>query len=522
MKFSELNLDPDLMKGIEHAGFVECMPVQEATYAHAFQGRDIYVQSQTGTGKTGAFIVSIFHLFLQKPEKKQKALIIAPTRELAVQIYEEAVLLGKYLKFRIGVFYGGVGYDRQERQLEEGVDIIIGTPGRIIDFNQSHKLNLKDVSVFIIDEADRLFDMGFLPDIRKLLKKMPSYPDRQTMLFSATLDYRVKTIASEYMHEPAEIEISPEQVTVDKINQRLFHVGKDQKLSLLVGILRKENPRNVIIFTNMKRTAERLAANMVHNGFACEYIIGDLPQKKRLKIIDDLKSGKLRYLIATDVAARGLHVDDLEMVVNYDLPENSENYVHRIGRTARVGKTGTAISLVCEQYVYGLESIEQFAKVKIPVEWADESLYAEVKTVSFRRRPEEREGRGERGERRDRGERGRGRDRRKPAREAAAAGAAEKAPAQKPAVRPEDRPADDVAKKKRKRRKKRPGTGAGAQEAARQSAAASPSNNRQREKREPSKGQRQEPRKPRPSAPAPEKKPASLLKRIAGIFTRKK
>ncbi len=517
MKFSELNLDPDLMKGIEHAGFVDCMPVQEATYAHAFQGRDIYVQSQTGTGKTGAFIVSIFHLFLQKPEKKQKALIIAPTRELAVQIYEEAVLLGKYLKFKIGVFYGGVGYDRQERQIEEGVDIIIGTPGRIIDFNQSRKLNLKDVSVFVIDEADRLFDMGFLPDIRKLLKKMPSYPDRQTMLFSATLDYRVKTIASEYMHEPAEIEIQSEHVTVDNIFQRLYHVGKDEKLSLLVGILRKENPRNAIIFTNMKRTAERLAANLVHNGFECEYIIGDLPQKKRLKIIDDLKSGKLRYLIATDVAARGLHVDDLELVVNYDLPENSENYIHRIGRTARVGKTGTAISLVCEQYVYGLESIEEFAKMKIPVEWADESLYAEVKTAHFRRRPEEREGRGER---RDRGERGRGRDRRKPAREASA-GTAEKAPAQKQPLRPEDRPAGDIAKKKRKRRKKRPGTGAGVQEAARQSAAAQ-SNNRQREKREPSKGQRQEPRKPRPAAPAPEKKPASLLKRIAGIFTRKK
>jgi ATP-dependent RNA helicase RhlB len=336
------------------------------------------------------------------------------------------------------------------------------------------------------------------------------------MLFSATLDYRVKTIASEYMHEPAEIEISPEQVTVDKINQRLFHVGKDEKLSLLVGILRKENPRNAIIFTNMKRTAERLAANLVHNGFACEYIIGDLPQKKRLKIIDDLKSGKLRYLIATDVAARGLHVDDLEMVVNYDLPENSENYVHRIGRTARVGKTGTAISLVCEQYVYGLESIEQFAKVKIPVEWADESLYAEVKTVSFRRRPEEREGRGER---RDRGERGRGRDRRKPAREAAA-GASQKAPAQKSAVRPEDRPATDVAKKKRKRRRKRPG--GGAQEAAQQPRTATQSNSRQRERKETAREQRQEPRKPRTAAPKPEKKPDSLLKRIAGIFTRKK
>lgn len=390
MKFTELNLHDDLMKGIEEAGFIECMPVQEATYIHAFQGKDVSVQSQTGTGKSAAFLVSILQEFMQEPERKQKALIVAPTRELAVQIEKEAHLLGKYLPVKIGVFYGGVGYNTQEKLLKDGVDIIIGTPGRLIDFTMSGKLSLRDLSVFVIDEADRLFDMGFLPDIKKLFRKMPDQSQRQTMLFSATLDDRVKHIAHEFMNNPVEVEIQPEQVTVENVYQKLYHVGKKEKMSLLLGILKREKPTNGIIFTNTKHRAVEVAETLKRNGFNATYIIGDLPQSKRLQVIEDVKKGTLPFLVATDVAARGLHINDLELVINYDLPENCENYVHRIGRTARVGKSGTAISLVCEEFVWGLESIESYTNLKIESDVADEGLYEKNYVVPPRERRDSR------------------------------------------------------------------------------------------------------------------------------------
>ncbi len=384
MKFTELNLNAKLQQGIDDAGFEECMPVQEMTFTHSFNGKDVYVQSQTGTGKTAAFLVTIFHLMLQEdPEKRKKALIVAPTRELAEQIGKEAMLLGSHTGVTSGTFYGGVGYNKQEKLLRDGVDIIIGTPGRLIDFSESGKLNLKKIGILVIDEADRLFDMGFLPDLRKMLKKMPSKSHRQSMLYSATLDYRVKNIASEYMNDAKEIEIEPEQVTVGNVSQKLYHVGKEEKINLLLGILKTEQPKNAIIFTNTKQKAVDVAKRLEHNGYHCQFIMGDLPQKKRQQIIDQVKSDKVPYLVATDVASRGLHIDDLEMVVNYDLPENSESYVHRIGRTARVGKTGKAISLVCDKYVYGLEAIESYTNMKIPVEWADDDLYEEDKVAGM-------------------------------------------------------------------------------------------------------------------------------------------
>jgi ATP-dependent RNA helicase RhlB len=394
MKFSELNLNENLMRGIDEAGFTECLPVQERTYEHTLKGRDVMVQSQTGSGKTAAFLVSIFQLFTEESYKKPKrALIIAPTRELAIQIEDEAKILGAHLPYRTGCFYGGVGYDRQEHLLQKGVDIIIGTPGRLIDFNQSRKLKFDDIGMLIIDEADRLFDMGFLPDIRRMVKKMPDSSHRQTMLFSATLTGRVRELAMEYMNDPVEIEVAPEQVTVDTVTQELYHVGRDEKLSLLLGLLRRENPSSALIFTNMKSTAIRVAQRLEHNGFGCEYIIGDLPQQKRLTIINAMKSGKIRFLVATDVAARGLHINDLDLVVNYDLPADPEAYVHRIGRTARVGKKGKAITLVCERYVYGLEAIESLINIKIPVVFAEEAEYADDKSRGMRFH-EEKRGRG--------------------------------------------------------------------------------------------------------------------------------
>jgi ATP-dependent RNA helicase RhlB len=376
IKFTELDLDANLQRGIAEAGFIQCMPVQEKTFTHALKYTDVCVQSQTGTGKTAVFLISIYHNFINKRDlKNSKALIIAPTRELAIQIEKEAKVIGKYLDFTCGCFYGGVGYAEQEKLLKDGVDIIIGTPGRLIDFNQQKKLDLRKTGFLVIDEADRLFDMGFLPDIKKMLKNMPHFSERISMLFSATLSYRAKELAWEFMNNPVEIEIAAENITVDKISQKLYHVGKEEKMKLLLGILKSENPENCIVFTNTKSKAHEVSKRLEYNGYKCEYIMGDLQQSKRLKIIESIKSGELKYLVATDVAARGLHVDDLEMVINYDLPNDAENYVHRIGRTARAGKEGKAISLACEKFVYALESIEALTNTQIPVEWPDENMF---------------------------------------------------------------------------------------------------------------------------------------------------
>ena len=376
MKFSELNLDEKIMQGIDEAGFVECTPVQEQTYEYSLKGRDVCVQSQTGTGKTAAFLISIFQNLLSGT-RKGLSLIIVPTRELAVQIEDETQLLGANLGLKVVSIYGGVGYNKQEELLKNDPDIIIGTPGRLIDFGKGGKLKFEKVSTLVIDEADRLFDMGFLPDLRFMMKKMPGVKDRMTMLFSATLSSRVRQLAWEYMNDPQEIEISPETITVEAIDQELYHVSKEEKLSLLLGLLKKNAPENCLVFCNTKFMAVELSWRLTENGYPTQYLMGDLPQKKRLQVINKVKSGELRFLVATDVAARGLHIDDLSMVVNYDIPEDFENYVHRIGRTARAGKTGKAITLACEKYVFGLEAIEKYINIKIPVLPVDDELLAE-------------------------------------------------------------------------------------------------------------------------------------------------
>ncbi|MBT3272790.1 MAG: DEAD/DEAH box helicase [Spirochaetales bacterium] len=383
MKFEEFNLGEDLLRGIKETGFTECMQVQEESLKSTLEKKDVYVQSQTGSGKTAAFLVSIFELFTRETFENKRALVIVPTRELAVQIEREAKTIGAFLPYRIGSVYGGVGYAEQEKMLRERYEIIIGTPGRLIDLEQSRKLKFKDTSILVIDEADRLFDMGFLPDLRKMLRKMPDKNHRMTMLFSATLSNRVWQLAWEHMNDPVEIAMNPEKLTVDEITQELYHVSRDEKLGTLLGILEKEKPENTLIFSNTKSGAYDLAHRLSRNGYSCEYIIGDMPQKKRIHVIDLLKAGKLSFLVATDVAARGLHVDDLDLVVNYDIPEDPENYVHRIGRTARAGKSGKAISLACERFVYGLEAIEALIDTKIPVVWADHDMLKEDKSAGM-------------------------------------------------------------------------------------------------------------------------------------------
>ncbi len=384
MNFTELNLDENLLKGINEAGYVTCTPVQDQILSESFENEDLYVQSQTGTGKTAAYLISIFQQLLSKPEKNgKKVLVLVPTRELAVQVEEEAKILGKYTGLRIASFYGGVGYEKQFAVLKKGLNVIVGTPGRVIDLQKSGHLDLTNIGFLVVDEADRMFDMGFYPDLRTLIKNIPDTSKRKTMLFSATLNTYVKNLAWEYTEDAKEITIEAENITVSEIDQVLLHVSSEDKVKLLIGILKHDAPDSVIIFCNTKRICEVIAKRLQLNEIKCEYIIGDLPQPKRLKIINSFKDGKLKCLLATDVAARGIDVENLAMVINYDIPNEAENYVHRIGRTARAGKSGKAITFCSEQDVYDLPAIERYIEMTIPATVVDESMFEEDKSAGI-------------------------------------------------------------------------------------------------------------------------------------------
>ena len=396
MDFTEFGLDERLLKGIEAAGYVTCTPVQEqvikASKANeGAKGPDLYVQSQTGTGKTCAYLVAVISEMLKEQNACKKCLILAPTRELAVQIEEEAKVLVGTSGLKAFSVYGGVGYEKQIATLKKGVDIVIGTPGRVIDLNEGGNLDLSNSHFCVIDEADRMFDMGFYDDLRKILKKLPEAETRQTMLFSATLNTYVKNLAWEYTRDPIEITIEAENITVSEITQELLHVSSDEKMKLLVGILKHENPESAIIFCNTKRSCEVIAKRLVINEIQAEFMIGDLPQSKRLAILNKFKAGEIKILVATDVAARGIDVNDLAMVINYDLPVESENYVHRIGRTARAGKSGKAYTFCSEQDVYNLPAIERYIEMSIPATVAypeqmeeDKSAGMYIKTENWR------------------------------------------------------------------------------------------------------------------------------------------
>ncbi|MCX6561339.1 MAG: DEAD/DEAH box helicase [Candidatus Aminicenantes bacterium] len=398
MRFEELGLHPRLQQAIADRGYTDATEVQERTLAVTLRGGDAAVQSQTGTGKTAAFLITIYESLLRSEGKRGRALIIAPTRELAVQIEGEALRLGKNLGFDAVAIYGGVGYEIQEKSLRHGVDIVVGTPGRLLDMDQKKTLDLHAFDILVIDEADRLFDMGFLPDLRRIARRLPPPGVRQSMLFSATLDRAARSIATVYLNEAVYIELSSVRIPVDAITQELYQVKSHLKLNLLLGILAAEKPHNALIFTNMKYEAERLARKLERNGFKARHISGDLPQAKRLRVMEDFQSGKFPILVATDVAARGLHIDALDLVVNYDLPQESENYVHRIGRTGRAGATGKAVSFACEKFLENLYPIERYIGGMIPEKRATASMYAIDRSVGIPEAPRERSG-------------GRGRDR---------------------------------------------------------------------------------------------------------------
>jgi len=381
--FAALGLHDALLESVEDAGFSYCTPIQAATLPPALKGQDIAGQAQTGTGKTAAFLLATLHHLMQTPVAEDAvgpwAIIIAPTRELAVQIHRDAELLGGYTGLKFAAVFGGTGYDSQRRQLEGGVDVLIGTPGRLIDYLKQGIYRLSAIEVVVLDEADRMFDLGFITDIRYLLRKMPPPGQRINMLFSATLSNRVMELAYEHMNNPQVIRIETEHVTADKVRQALYHVSARDKIALLLGIMRRHDPKRTMIFVNTKRAADRVTGYLLGNGYQAEVLSGDIPQNKRLKLLESFQRGELPILVATDVAARGLHIPDVTHVINFDLPQDREDYVHRIGRTARIGASGDAISFACEEYVYSLPEIEEFIGQKIPVQAMTEDLLLDFK-----------------------------------------------------------------------------------------------------------------------------------------------
>jgi ATP-dependent RNA helicase RhlB len=371
MKFTELDLSPELLLGIEKIGFTDLTPVQEESIPLALKGRDVAAQAQTGTGKTAAFLIALFTRLSSNPQAGKKrgprALVLAPTRELVVQICADADGLGAFCPFKIQPIFGGVDYEKQRQALRDGVDIIVATPGRLIDYAKQNVFSLKDVEALVIDEADRMFDMGFIKDLRFILRKLPPFEKRQTMLFSATLSQRVMELAYEFMNIADKVQIEPEQVTAERVEQIAYHVARREKFPLLLGLMKKETETiRVLIFVNTKREAEHLSARLQHNDYRVAVLSGDVLQKKRMRILDDFKDGKITFLVATDVASRGIHIDGVTHVVNYDLPQDAEDYVHRIGRTARAGALGKSISFADEDLAFFLPDIEEYIGQKIP------------------------------------------------------------------------------------------------------------------------------------------------------------
>jgi ATP-dependent RNA helicase RhlB len=393
LEFSSLDLPGPVRRGIQDAGFVAATAIQEAALPLALRGKDVAGQSQTGTGKTAAFLIAAFTRCLTHPAPARsgvtspRVLIIAPTRELVVQIEADARLLGAHTGLQILSVYGGIDYNKQRDALRDGCDILVGTPGRLIDYLKQHIWSPGKVEVLVIDEADRMFDMGFIADLRFILRRLPKPEKRQSFLFSATLSFRVLELTWEFMNNPAQISITPQQKTVEKAEQVLYHVGREEKFNLLLGLLRREGGSRILIFSNTREEARRLEDRLSRNGWEARALTGDVDQKKRLKILNDFKDGQLPILVATDVASRGLHIEGVSHVVNWDLPQDAEDYVHRIGRTARAGAAGKAISLVDEAGALALEPIEKFIAQKIQVDWAEDDLYLpEIKPSSEERR----------------------------------------------------------------------------------------------------------------------------------------
>lgn len=445
LKFSSLNLHPNLLKGIEDAGFEYCTPIQALALPLALEGKDVAGQAQTGTGKTAAFLLATMQRLILDDEKKAaelkadvptesgepetaetegddeqsgeasttskkeksaqksaavkdlkaiRSLILAPTRELAIQIHKDAVELSKHTDLKLGLAYGGTGYESQRATIEAGVDILIGTPGRVIDYYKQGVFHLKNIQVAVMDEADRMFDLGFITDIRYLLRRMPEPKSRLNLLFSATLSFRVDELAYEHMNAPEPVKVESEMV-VQRIEEVAYYPAQNEKISLLINLLRQGDRDRALVFINTKHEAAKIFDWLEANDLKAAILSGDVPQDRREKLLKRFHDGKVDILVATDVAARGLHIPNVSHVYNYDLPQDAEDYVHRTGRTARAGASGHAVSFICEKYAYSMMDIEEFIGHALPVQPIDEALLVppENKPAFRERKPRDTRGR---------------------------------------------------------------------------------------------------------------------------------
>lgn len=356
MTFKELNISSPIMRALEDKKYVNPTPIQQQAIPVAMKGTDLLGLAQTGTGKTAAFAIPIIEQLIAvekgvKGKRSIKALVLTPTRELAIQIEESFADYAKFTPLRHTVIFGGVNQNPQVKAIKQGVDILIATPGRLLDLIGQKIIQLSDVKHFVLDEADRMLDMGFIHDIRRLLPLLPK--QKQTLLFSATMPAEVDKISKKLLHNPVKVEVTPQSSVVDSIEQNLFMVEKPDKIELLFNILKRHNGESALIFSRTKHGADRIARKLNQKKVKCEAIHGNKSQNARQTAINDMKTGRINIIVATDIAARGIDIQDLNMVINYDLPEVPETYVHRIGRTGRAGKTGKAFSF-CSQEEHGM------------------------------------------------------------------------------------------------------------------------------------------------------------------------
>ena len=372
--FETLNLHPKLKKAIDALGFKEMTPIQQKVLNYTLAGHDAIGRAQTGTGKTAAFLISVINDLLNNPIKEQRyrgearALILAPTRELALQIESDAKELTKFTDLHLVTLLGGVDFDKQKKQLDQNfVDIIVATPGRLIDFVEQKEVWLDQIEFLVIDEADRLLDMGFIPSVKRIVRFSPRKEQRQTLMFSATFSYDVLNLAQQWLFEPVTVEIEPEKKTNADVEQRVYMVANRDKYKLLQEILRDEPIEKVMIFANRRDQVRRLYDHLKKDGYKVVMLSGEIAQDKRLKMLDQFKNGKHNIMIATDVAGRGIHVDNVSHVINFTLPEQSDDYVHRIGRTGRAGAQGVSISFLSEDDAFYLPAIEKASGQKLPL-----------------------------------------------------------------------------------------------------------------------------------------------------------
>ena len=380
IRFQDLALAKEVIAGTQQLGFQYCSVIQEKALPHAIEGRDLAAKAQTGTGKTAAFLASSMTRLLQKPKENRRpktcrVLVLEPTRELALQIEKDAEAIGKYTGLYSKAIFGGIDYKEQKNAIDIPVDILACTPGRMLDYARSGALDLSETEILIIDEADRMLDMGFIPDVRRIVGMLPPAGKRQTMLFSATLEPEILRLADRWLVDPVSVEAEPEHVVTDLIDQRFYAVLGSQKIAMLLWLLKNEPYDRMIIFGNWKHRNAELTEELRSYGVECEMLSGDIPQNKRIRILDAFKEGKCRIIVATDVAARGIHVDGISHVINFDLPEQAEDYVHRIGRTGRAGKKGTAISFVCEFGAFNLPEIEKYAEMEVKTIQPEEECF---------------------------------------------------------------------------------------------------------------------------------------------------